>query len=503
MNTEYPRALPAPRLAATWITVFAAGLYAALIAVSGYAVASGSDESGYFNHARLLVSGSLHTRARELPGLTLAQAPSYLYVPLGMKPAPDGNGLVPTYPVGFPLMIVAASRFAGWEHAADAVLLVHCMAGLLLTWWLGRALGLPRPWALLGVAILAASPLYLFFSVRALSDLPAMVWTLAAILAAWHARERSRWAFLAGAAFSMAVLVRPTNLLAAVPLAVALDLATGGARPVLRRCGLVLAGGIPGAVFFCLHSRAAYGSFLATGYGNVSSDFGTGWIGITLVHYAHWIPILFTPVVFFVLALPRIARTAPRAVGTIGTWLLVYFAFYSAYRYTHQTWWFLRFVLPAAPAAVVGGLLGLRCLLPSQAGRTTRTVALATALALVIVNGRHWTRKFSALQPRQGDQAYPHAAAWIRAHLPADAAVLSMQTSGSLFFYTDFTLLRWDQIRDSNRAAVMAAVAAGNRPLYATLFPFEVQPALRAVPGHWTQIHSEGQVTIWVRDKGE
>jgi cytochrome b subunit of formate dehydrogenase len=76
-----------------------------------------------------------------------------------------------------------------------------------------------------------------------------------------------------------------------------------------------------------------------------------------------------------------------------------------------------------------------------------------------------------------------------------------MQTSGSLFFYSDFTLLRWDQIHAGNRATVMAAVAAGHRPLYAVLFPFEIQPALQgSVPGHWTQIHSVGQVSVWRRD---
>jgi hypothetical protein len=501
MLSSCPDARPPSGRTLTVAAVLAVVLYAVLIGVSVYAVASGSDESGYFNHARLLASGSLHTRARELPGLTLAQAPSYLYVPLGMKPAPDGNGLVPTYPVGFPLMILAARPFAGWEHAADAVLLAHTLAGLLLTWWLGRALGLSRPWAFLGVCILAASPLYLFLSIRALSDVPAMVWTAAAVLAAWHARERGRWAFLAGAAFSMAVLVRPTDVLALAPLAVALDPVTGGARLVLRRCGLFLAGGLPGAVFFCLHSRAAYGRFLTTGYGNVGSDFRAGWIGISLLHYLHWIPILFTPVVFFVLALPRIARTAPRAAGTIGTWLLVYGAFYSAYSFTHVTWWFLRFILPAAPAAVVGGLLGLRRTLAGRFRTVPRHLAFGAALAAVVINGCFWTTRLYAFHSRRGDQAYPRAAAWIRAHVPANAAVLSMQTSGSLFFYSDFTLLRWDQIHAGNRATVMAAVAAGHRPLYAVLFPFEIQPALQgSVPGHWTQIHSVGQVSVWRRD---
>ena len=58
--------------------------------------------------------------------------------------------------------------------------------------------GLPGPWSLLGSAVLAASPLYLFTSLWALSDVPATAWATAAVIAALEGRERPGWALVSG-----------------------------------------------------------------------------------------------------------------------------------------------------------------------------------------------------------------------------------------------------------------------------------------------------------------
>ena len=42
--------------------------------------------------------------------------------------------------------------------------------------------------------LLALSPLYLFMSMVAMSDVPSLVWTVAGILAALKSRERPAWA---------------------------------------------------------------------------------------------------------------------------------------------------------------------------------------------------------------------------------------------------------------------------------------------------------------------
>ena len=84
--------------------------------------------------------------------------------------------MVPTYPPGLPLLLVPAALVAGWDHAGDLVLIVHSLAGIALAFALGRACGLSGSWSLVGAAVLAASPLYLFTSLQALSDVPATAW---------------------------------------------------------------------------------------------------------------------------------------------------------------------------------------------------------------------------------------------------------------------------------------------------------------------------------------
>src|ERR1700691_2156325 len=138
--------------------------YAVLLFILIGAVPGGSDNSGYFNEARLLARGQLHVPMRTLAGLPAGETP-FLYVPLGFKPAADGTDrMVPTYPPGLPLLLVPASYVAGWGHAGDMLLLIHSLAGIALVFALGRICGLPGSWSLAGAAVLAASPLYLFTS---------------------------------------------------------------------------------------------------------------------------------------------------------------------------------------------------------------------------------------------------------------------------------------------------------------------------------------------------
>ena len=50
-----------------------------------------------------------------------------------------------------------------------------------------------------------------------MSDVCAMVWTLAALCAAMGSRRRWPWSFAAGVAVAIAVLVRPSNVFLLFP----------------------------------------------------------------------------------------------------------------------------------------------------------------------------------------------------------------------------------------------------------------------------------------------
>ena len=125
----------------------------------------------------------------------------------------------------------------------------------------------------------------------------------------------------------------------------------------------------------------------------------------------------------------------------------------------------------------------------------TRSLALAATL---VVLGRSvvWHQRLNATHIGHGESIYPEACQWAKTHLPPDALVVTQQTSGAFFYYTDFPLVRWDTLKPERFARLAAAV--GPRPLFAVLFPHEVTDALKLnSTGLWTQIGAVRQVTIW------
>jgi hypothetical protein len=495
-DAEKPTNAAQWRRAACVASILALLAYLEILGLYSGAVAAGSDSSGYFNHAKLLAFGSVHTQVRTLPGLPQDERSPFLYIPLGFTPAKDGNGMVATYPLGLSLFIVALKALIGWRHAGDAVILFHAAAGIAATYALARVLGLSRPWSVLCSAVIALSPLYMFMSLQAMSDVPSLAWTTLAVVAALRGREGTRWVLAAGFALSVDVLLRPANLLAAVPVLIAL-----GWSP--RRWAILIVAGIPGALVFFANNAASYGSFFSTGYGDNSGAFSSAHVPGTLLHYAHWIPILFTPLAFLALGLPFLPSGKYRPAVLLTSWVVVFAAFYCVYQNTHEAWWYLRFLLPAAPALAVGAALVLRMLL-ARTGRgreiSSSPVAFAVALALVASSSIWWARSLGAMRAGEEQLHYGFLADWMRANLPPDAVCLAMQTSGSVYFYTPFTILRWDQIKKADVPRVMAAVAGAKRPLYAVLFPYEVtqiEDLQKTMRGKWIPVGKVNEVVVF------
>ena len=481
---------------AGWLALAA---YALFLSLHVGAVAGASDSSGYWNHARLLDSGRVHVAERALPGLPPAGVPPFLYVPLGFRPVGSDGAMVATYPTGLALSFVALKTVAGWRQAGNLSMILHAVAGLVATFALCRATGLGRAWSALGTAIVGLSPLYVFMSLQAMSDIPSLAWTTAAVLAALRSRSHAGWALAAGAALAVDVLLRPTNVLAFVPVALAL-----GFSP--RRGWLLALGGLPGAVFLCLYNRAAYGSLLTTGYGDTSRDFLAAYVPGTLLHYALWLPVLFSPIALFLFRLPWAAEVPPRTRWLLAAWIVVYAAFYTCYRCTHETWWYLRFLLPAAPAMVAASLLGARSLAlrlqPRLGVGATRAVA-ALVLGISALTLFAASRRLYPYGVGQDEIRYRNVAEWVEAHVPEGAACLCMQSSGALFYYTQHPILRWDFIDAPTTARLTGAIQRTGTPVYAVLFPFEIEAGHvfdRRLPGRWTQVADVNSVLIFRRE---
>lgn len=478
-----------------WLPLIALAFYGLILARYSAAYASGSDSSGYLNSARLLGSGHLAMPMRRVPGLNPESLPPLTYVPLGFLPNADHATMTPTYPVGMPLLILTVAQVAGWNLAPRLTLVLHALAGLWLVYRLARAFGLEAGWSWLGALLLAASPLYVIMSIQLMSDVPAMVWVGAAVLSALKSRERPWLALGAGAALALAVLVRPTNLLGLLPVGIALGCS-------FRRWLLLIAGGLPGAVFLGTVNCLAYGGVFTTGYERLDRLFSIGNAPATLVHYAVWLPALLTPFIVLSLGLPMLRRRLPAETVVLGVWALIFLTFYLFYHNTHEAWWYLRFVLPAFPPLLVAALLVARRLTVQMRFHPQAWWLAPAALALLVDAGA-WFRHFELSSIGPNERVYADCSAWRRAHLPPDAVVASMQTSGALLYYTEYTFFRWDSLAPGGFQQMAATCAAAGRPLYAVLYPFEIDDmgAFRFhLTGHWTQVGSVRHVTIWRYD---
>ena len=460
--------------------------------MGGYA--SGADQSGYLNLARLLADGRVSAPMRIIAELPADRVPSFAYVPLGFNPNPDHRTLNPIYAPGLPLLIMAAAKLVGWTLAPGLVLGLHALIGLWLVYLLGRTVGLEAGWAWFGALLVAVSPLYVMFALQTMSDLPSLVWVAAAILSAWKSHQRRWLALVAGAAYSIAVLVRATNVLALLPLAIAL----GSSRD---RWLLLIAGGLPGALFQGGFNLAAYHRLVATGYGDVDQYFSWRCLREAGARYAVWLPVLLTPLGALSLGLPLLRRYRPMPLAWLSAWALVFPGFYLFYRITQGPWWVLRFILPAFPPLAVGALLVAREFLAWRRIRP-RAIWLAPVALAVVVHGAYWSHELHALGVGRGQQAYPQMAEWMREHLPDHAVVAAMQTSGALFYYTQFPIIRWDTMPPGDFARLVAGCMAAGRPVYAALHQDEINEPRwaafpRRLPGHWTQVGAVRYLSLW------
>ncbi|HEY1109696.1 MAG TPA: phospholipid carrier-dependent glycosyltransferase [Opitutaceae bacterium] len=479
-----------PRL--RWLLLAALLAYAGLLGWNVGAYAGGADSSGYLNHARMLAGGTVRTPTRDLPGAPAVEISAFAYVPLGFSPASAGNPreMVAIYPLGLPLLLALAGTLLGWTLAAPVTVVAHALAGLGVTYALGRAAGLHRRLALLGAALLAVSPQYIFNAVQLLSDLPALVWTTAAILCAWKARTRPGWSWAAGLVFALAVLIRPTNALAAVPVLIAL----GATWSRWWRMGLA---GLPLALGLLWYNKAAYGHPLRFGYGEIGEAFGVGYVWPTLLHYALWLPVSLAVVGVLVLALPWAQSVERPWKAVLLSWCMLLGVFYALYPFTHQDWWALRFVLPAFPAALVGALLVAQSWLAARSAAVQRKIVIATAVA-GIAWGLVWCVPLRSWKIGRDEQVYVHAATWARNHLPAGTVVFGAQTTGAMHYYTESVVVHWPFAHEPDARKIVAAARGDGRQIYAFLFPEEeAMLSERPLPGRWVKEGWIRHVSVW------
>jgi len=466
--------------------LLALAAYGVFLGINASVVAGGADQSGYLNSARLLAEGRLQSELRVPAEFGPHSAlPRHHFMPLGFDVRPHNPNLAPTYPVGVPLHLAVAGKLFGWTAAPLIVELATALAALGLCFAVARRLGIDAALAAAGAVVLAAFPVFLFTSVQPLSDTPAATWCLATVWLALRSRDHAGWAVACGAAFAMAVFVRATNAVL-LPALLVLIGADG------RRLALAMLGGLPGAGWLAYYNHTLYGGALRSGYGAIEQTFALAYGPPTFVHFAYWLAVL-TPAVLLFLPVVAWWRTRSRELLALLLWFGAITGLYVFYEVSRETWWCLRFILPAFPALVLAALLGVQALL-----RRGRTIA-AVALALWAVAGAvYWTPRLPALGSKAHESVYLEASRKAKEVVPADALVAAFYASGALYYYTDFPVLRWDLIEpdDFNRYATLARAAG--RPVYAVLLDnHEDEARSRRMPGNWIRVADVERAGIW------
>jgi hypothetical protein len=407
----------------------------------GAFTAGGADSFAYVNQAYGWAGGAL-PRPEPLPISVPWPSGDSSLAPLGYRAGPQPHTMVPSYAPGLPLMMAAALGLG----ACGPFLVVPLCAALAvwLTFLLGRRTG--GPWAgILAALLVMTSPIVLFQSVWAMSDVPAAAaWTGAALAALGTSR---RSAVATGIWAAAGLLIRPN--LPILPLVFLAHLAVSSrGRERWVRVALFSAPVAPAAIAIAALNTAWYGAPWNSGYGAAREIYSLAAILPNLARYPVWLWKSQSPLVLLALVpfLPRFRREVSKpAVRLCAALFLATLFSYLVYS-TFEEWWYLRFLLPAIPAFLVlmaCGIVTLARRIPRPWGPLAATVVASLLVA--------FTLNFSVAQGtfgrvKTGERRYADIGTYVHEALPPNAVVLTVQHSGSVRYYGGRMTIRWDLI---------------------------------------------------------
>jgi 4-amino-4-deoxy-L-arabinose transferase-like glycosyltransferase len=322
----------------------------------------------------------------------------------------NGPGYVETELPLMPWLTAGLYRvFGEHEWLGRLVSLLFMLVAVWAFWGLARRLlaATHARWALIAFV---ASPVFMRWGTAFMPEATVMAFTLLALLffCRWLQEDRQQWLLAAGAATSMAALVKPTSL--HVGLVMALWLVIGH-RERLRRPSVYLVGlaALVLPALWLLHASSFYRDYGNT-FGIISggdNKFGNLELWLSPAFYIGIarIEILFVYGAFGVLPalvgaywLYRIRGSSPAGplvlAGAIG--IAVYYFAAGRYTSTDLGVQYHVFALPYAALATGVGVATIGRILPSRAPRPVVAAAAVLALALLAAESTYiWTRSFS------------------------------------------------------------------------------------------------------------
>jgi hypothetical protein len=304
---------------------------------------------------------------------------------------------------------------------------------------------------------------------------------------------------LAGAAFGMAFLTRPSSVLLLIPILFSLRL---GFKNIL----FFILGGLPLAGIFFTYNAIAYGHPLGTGYGQIGLWHALGIEGFKdrFDHYRYWIEVTMSPLPllgWLVVAADRKVEWRNRAM--LISWFGAFFLFYSCYD-VDKAWWYTRFLLPAFPAMILGGVLVARDVVGllgkwiSEVNQArVKWIVLAILLGVTLSHENRYIKRFELFNFGPREIIHNTSCRWADQTIPGNSLVAAMQMSGALKFYTERPVVRWDLLEPGRWATVKKHAAERGYQWYALLMDFEVEGAQKQMGGRWTKLKTIGPISLW------
>lgn len=482
------------RRALFFLSIVAVVCYGGILIWKTSFAVGGSDSSGYMNEAKAMAAGRVVQPIEALDRLELPDRFEGAFRPLAHEPGPRPRTMVPFYPPGFPLHLAWAGVLGNWEYAPFFVSPIAALLLVIATYFLGRELSLSRALAFLCAGIVGGSPILLFQGVQPMSDVVAALWAAVAVLFALKARSSPRYAAASGLAFGLAVLVRPANLVLALPLAFALpwSLSVGA---------LFFSGALPCAAFLAAWNRALYGGALKTGYGGVLSGggFGLRFFPERFPHYLGTISLMLSPLIpLGWLASSADGRISRRDRALLTAWFFAYLLLYSFWGPDHA-WWYTRYLLPALPALVIAAVLAARDLLRRIADPSPRLAPwVAASFLLVVTAAETWGyQRWGPLRVVNSQKVFPEACELAARKAGRPALVLASELSGALAYYTEVTPVRWENVTPGDFAVIVEHARRKGYGVFALLLDSEAGEAVAHAPGVWTFVERVQSATLW------
>jgi len=451
--------------------------------------AAGADASGYISEAATLSSGRLF-QADELAELRRGHDP-YLTSPLGWRPAGDDRQ-APTYPPGLPMLMVIPHAIAGVNGASAVVILaagIAIVATGLLAFQLAGSIA-----AVIAAAFIAFTPVFIHQSIQPMSDVPVTAaWMLCFLMLGRGGSSD----LLAGIACASAVLIRP-NLapLAIVPLVIA-------QRRIQFATPVAIAG-----VLLALLQSLWYGSPFRSGYGSAEELFALSNIAPNASRYLRWLMGTAPALVLAVFGVVRL-RASRLAQGLFAFAALV-IASYLVYA-VFDDWSYLRFLLPALAILAIFAAVELSAWIDRWPVEV-RPLLLFAIVVGVTAHALWVARSMDTFKLADQLRRVSVVADFINEDVAPAAVIVAGEQSGSMRYYTERPILRWEAAAPDALATAMTGLEQSRRPIYIVLDawedgPFRAKfPALPAGALDWPPILDAGtshRTRLWKRSDRE